>query len=104
VTSFGTALKDIDLLESKAWSCVFVDEAHRVKNANSQTRIAFSRFDCLVRFGLTVLICRGGCVRERLYIFIYRALPSRITIQNFGIFWTGPILAVLGHYLNGIRG
>lgn len=54
VTSFTTALNDIEYLESQAWSCIFVDEAHRLKNSKSQTRIAFSRFTCVVRFGLTV--------------------------------------------------
>ncbi|KAF8591758.1 hypothetical protein K439DRAFT_1644098 [Ramaria rubella] len=53
IISFALALKDIDLLESLPWSCVFVDEAHKVKNANSQTRLAFNRFDCQARFGLT---------------------------------------------------
>ncbi|GJJ09268.1 hypothetical protein Clacol_003490 [Clathrus columnatus] len=53
VTSFTTALNDIEYLEAQAWSCIFVDEAHRLKNSKSQTRIAFDRFSCTVRFGLT---------------------------------------------------
>lgn len=35
------------------FSCIFVDEAHRVKNPTSQTTIAFHKFACKTRFGLT---------------------------------------------------
>ncbi|KAF8519338.1 RAD26-like SNF2 family DNA-dependent ATPase [Hysterangium stoloniferum] len=91
VTSFATALKDIDLLESKAWSCVFVDEAHRVKNANSQTRIAFSRFDCLVRFGLT------GTAIQNNYTEFWNILdwsnPGRLgTLSQWNTWVTRPLI------------
>ena len=53
LTSFDLARRDIDLLDSQAWSVVIVDEAHRVKNPRSQLTIAFNRFECQSRFGLT---------------------------------------------------
>ncbi|KAF9445975.1 hypothetical protein P691DRAFT_804938 [Macrolepiota fuliginosa MF-IS2] len=53
VTSFDIARKDIDLLDSLAWSCVFVDEVHRVKNVSSKLTAALHQFSCIRRFGLT---------------------------------------------------
>ena len=53
MTSFDLARRDIDLLVTQAWSIVIVDEAHRVKNPKSKLTIAFNRFDCQCRFGLT---------------------------------------------------
>lgn len=53
VTSFEIARKDIDLLDSLAWSCVFVDEVHRVKNMSSKLTLALHQFTCVRRFGLT---------------------------------------------------
>ena len=32
---------------------IFVDEAHKLKNPKSKITIAFNRFSCKVRFGLT---------------------------------------------------
>ncbi|KAJ3532277.1 hypothetical protein NM688_g7446 [Phlebia brevispora] len=53
ITSFDLARRDIDLLDAQAWSVVIVDEAHRIKNARSKLTIAFNRFECQSRFGLT---------------------------------------------------
>ncbi|KAJ7619521.1 RAD26-like SNF2 family DNA-dependent ATPase [Roridomyces roridus] len=53
LTSIDTARRDIDLLSTLPWSCVFVDEVHTVKNPASQTSQAFNEFECLKRFGLT---------------------------------------------------
>lgn len=43
----------MDLLEDLPWSCVIVDEVHRVKNPRSETTRSLNRFKCLRRFGLT---------------------------------------------------
>ncbi|CAL1697934.1 unnamed protein product [Somion occarium] len=51
--SFETALRDIELLYDLAASVIIVDEAHRVKNPRAKSTIAFHRFECPVRFGLT---------------------------------------------------
>ncbi|KAF5345800.1 hypothetical protein D9756_010881 [Leucocoprinus leucothites] len=53
VTSFEIARKDIDLLDTLAWNCVFVDEVHRVKNVSSKLTLALHQFTCRRRFGLT---------------------------------------------------
>ncbi|KAJ7279022.1 P-loop containing nucleoside triphosphate hydrolase protein, partial [Mycena rebaudengoi] len=53
LTSLDTARRDISLLEELPWSCVIVDEVHTVKNPRSKTSIAYNRFDCIRRFGLT---------------------------------------------------
>lgn len=53
VTSFDTARGDIDLLDCLAWSVIFVDEAHKLKNPKSKITVAYNRFACEVRFGLT---------------------------------------------------
>jgi SNF2 family DNA or RNA helicase len=36
-----------------AWTCVFVDEVHTVKNPKSKTSQAYNEFQCIRRFGLT---------------------------------------------------
>ncbi|KAL6308864.1 P-loop containing nucleoside triphosphate hydrolase protein [Sparassis latifolia] len=53
LTSFDVARRDIELLDELAWSCVIIDEVHRVKNPNSKITRAFSQFECSIRFGLT---------------------------------------------------
>lgn len=53
LTSFETARKDISLLDDLAWTCVIVDEVHRVKNPRAAVAMAFNQFACTVRFGLT---------------------------------------------------
>lgn len=53
VTSFEVARMDIDLIDELPWSCIFIDEVHRVKNPRSKLATAFSRFTCACRFGLS---------------------------------------------------
>lgn len=53
LTTFELARKDISLLDDLAWSCIIVDEVHRVKNPRSKLTDAFSEFQCNIRFGLT---------------------------------------------------
>ena len=53
VTSFDVARGDIDLIDELPWSCIFIDEVHRVKNPKSKLAEAFSRFMCACRFGLS---------------------------------------------------
>ncbi|KIM41907.1 hypothetical protein M413DRAFT_445116 [Hebeloma cylindrosporum] len=53
VTSFDLARRDINLLDDLAWSCIIVDEVHRVKNEVSKITQAYHQFNCLRRFGLT---------------------------------------------------
>ncbi|KAG2093025.1 P-loop containing nucleoside triphosphate hydrolase protein [Suillus cothurnatus] len=53
LTTFDLARRDIAQLDDLAWSAVFVDEAHRVKNPKSKITLAYNQFACLCRFGLT---------------------------------------------------
>ncbi|PPQ63446.1 hypothetical protein CVT24_004978 [Panaeolus cyanescens] len=53
LTTFDLARKDIEVLDDLAWSCVIVDEVHRVKNEASKLTKAYHQFRCLRRFGLT---------------------------------------------------
>ncbi|KAJ6478557.1 RAD26-like SNF2 family DNA-dependent ATPase [Mycena vitilis] len=53
LTSLDLARRDIELLDELAWTCIFVDEVHTVKNPNSKTSVAYNEFQCVRRFGLT---------------------------------------------------
>ncbi|KAF8637119.1 hypothetical protein AX17_003023 [Amanita inopinata Kibby_2008] len=53
LTTFDIARKDIDVLDSLPWSCIIVDEVHRVKNETAKITKAYHQFRCLRRFGLT---------------------------------------------------
>jgi len=53
ITTFDLARRDINILDTLPWSCVIVDEVHRVKNEAAKITLAYHQFDCLRRFGLT---------------------------------------------------
>lgn len=53
LTTFDLARRDIDILDNLPWSCIFVDEVHRVKNESAKITLAYHQFACLRRFGLT---------------------------------------------------
>ncbi|KAF5375367.1 hypothetical protein D9615_008005 [Tricholomella constricta] len=53
LTTFDLARRDIDILDSLPWTCVFVDEVHRVKNISAKITVAYHQFVCNRRFGLT---------------------------------------------------
>ncbi|KAG6890202.1 hypothetical protein C0995_010213 [Termitomyces sp. Mi166 len=53
LTTFDLARKDIDVLDTLPWTCIFVDEVHRVKNVTSKITMAYHQFECERRFGLT---------------------------------------------------
>ncbi|GLB44628.1 putative SNF2 family N-terminal domain containing protein [Lyophyllum shimeji] len=53
LTTFDLARRDIDILDSLPWTCIFVDEVHRVKNVSAKITVAYHQFRCNRRFGLT---------------------------------------------------
>lgn len=53
ITTFDLARRDINLLDDLPWSCIIVDEVHRVKNESAKITKAYHQFSCLRRFGLT---------------------------------------------------
>ncbi|OBZ74648.1 DNA excision repair protein ERCC-6-like 2 [Grifola frondosa] len=73
ITSFDVARRDISFLDDLPWSCIIIDEVHRVKNPRSKLTAAFSRFECTTRFGLT------GTAIQNSYLELW-------TILN----WTNP--------------
>ncbi|KAJ3798883.1 RAD26-like SNF2 family DNA-dependent ATPase [Lentinula aff. detonsa] len=76
LTSFDIALKDIDLLDNLRWSCIFVDEVHRVKNLSSQISLALHRFECQCRFGLTGTAIQNSY--DELHAILHWTDPSRL--------------------------
>lgn len=76
LTSFDIALKDIDLLDNLQWSCIFVDEVHRVKNLSSQISLALHRFECLRRFGLTGTAIQNSY--DELHAILHWTDPGRL--------------------------
>jgi len=69
LTTFEVARRDITLLDDLAWSTVFIDEAHRVKNPKSKITLAFNQFTCLRRFGLTgeTALLLEDCLTRRIF-------------------------------------
>ena len=53
LTSFDLARREIDALDTLPWSCIIVDEVHKVKNETAKITVAYHQFNCLRRFGLT---------------------------------------------------
>jgi SNF2 family DNA or RNA helicase len=84
LTSFDLARREIDLLDDLPWSCVFVDEVHRVKNSRSKITEAYHQFSCQRRFGLT------GTAIQNSYLELWTILdwtnPGRLGSSKQ---WTG---------------
>ena len=82
---------DIDLIDELPWSCIFIDEVHRVKNPRSKLATAFSRFTCPCRFGLSgtgassSLLEVDGGLRRRILV-IQNGYEELWTVLN----WTNP--------------
>lgn len=53
ICGLEAARTHIEELAYLDFSCIFVDEVHKVKNPLSETSRAFQKFQCKVRFGLT---------------------------------------------------
>lgn len=84
VTSFEIARADIALMDFLPWSCVIVDEAHRLKNPRSKSSLAYNQFECPVRFGLS-----GTGMLISLVLLDTSLTPAFSVIQNsYGEMWT----------------
>ena len=53
IAGYETVRTHIDEIARLDFSCIFVDEAHRVKNPRSSTTAALMQLPCHIRFGLT---------------------------------------------------
>lgn len=99
LTTFDLARRDIAQLDDLAWSAVFVDEAHRVKNPKSKITQAYNQFACLRRFGLTGknTLLLEGCLMQR----DIQAQPFKTATWKHGRYSTGPTLAGWEQASNG---
>ncbi|KAJ3546730.1 hypothetical protein NMY22_g1941 [Coprinellus aureogranulatus] len=90
VTSFDLARQDIELLCDEAFSCVIVDEAHRVKSTNSKTTEAFHRFSQRGRFGLTGTAIQNSY--KEMWVILDWTNPGRVgTSKQWTKFITAPL-------------
>ncbi|KAG8970385.1 hypothetical protein FRC05_000631 [Tulasnella sp. 425] len=80
LTSHETARDNINLLDSLSLSCIFVDEAHKIKNSLSQTTQAYNLFKCEVRFGLTGTMIQNS-YRE-MWPLLNWSNPTRVGTQK----------------------
>ncbi|KAK0463087.1 RAD26-like SNF2 family DNA-dependent ATPase [Desarmillaria tabescens] len=76
ITSFDLARRDIDAIDTLAWTCLFVDEVHRVKNITSKVTQAYHQFTTQRRFGLTGTAIQNGYIE--LYTLLDWTNPGRI--------------------------
>ncbi|KZV81484.1 hypothetical protein EXIGLDRAFT_628433 [Exidia glandulosa HHB12029] len=76
LTSVDTLKRDIALLQSLPFGCIFVDECHSAKNPASRMVEALHSFDCLVRFGMTGTAVQNSY--EELWCILDFAAPKQV--------------------------
>lgn len=54
LASYDLVRTHMDEFDDLAWSVIFLDEAHKIKNHAASITKTYNRFQCQVRFGLTV--------------------------------------------------
>lgn len=54
IATYDRVRREIDSFEDLALSCIFLDEAHKIKNMTAKITQEFAKFECKIRFGLTV--------------------------------------------------
>ncbi|XP_054630698.1 DNA excision repair protein ERCC-6-like 2 isoform X2 [Dunckerocampus dactyliophorus] len=84
LTTYETLRLCMDQVNDIDWSAVFVDEAHKIKNPNSQITQAMKGLKCQVRIGLTGTILQNNL--EELWCVMDWAVPG--------------CLGSLGHFKN----
>ncbi|KAF7669879.1 hypothetical protein LDENG_00100540 [Lucifuga dentata] len=84
LTTYETLRLCLDQFNSINWSAVIVDEAHKIKNPNSQITQAMKELSCQVRIGLTGTILQNKL--EELWCVMDWAVPG--------------CLGSLGHFKN----
>ncbi|KAF8331979.1 P-loop containing nucleoside triphosphate hydrolase protein [Cantharellus anzutake] len=80
LSSFEQVRDHISDFEDLPWSCIFLDEAHKIKNMNASITKAYNRFTCSVRFGLT-----GTAVQntyKELWPLLAWSNPGRLGSEN----------------------
>ncbi|XP_019958308.2 DNA excision repair protein ERCC-6-like 2 isoform X1 [Paralichthys olivaceus] len=84
LTTYETLRLSLDQFNIIDWSAVIVDEAHKIKNPNSQITQAMKELKCKVRIGLTGTILQNNL--EELWCVMDWAIPG--------------CLGSLGHFKN----
>lgn len=90
--SFDLALRDIALLDDLAWSCIIVDEVHRVKNPRAKTTAAYNQFNPdAVRIGLTGTAIQNKY--EEMHTILDWTNPGRLgTPAQWQFYVAGPLV------------
>ncbi|XP_034397604.1 DNA excision repair protein ERCC-6-like 2 isoform X2 [Cyclopterus lumpus] len=84
LTTYETLRLCLDQFNNIDWSAVVVDEAHKIKNPNSQITQAMKDLKCKIRVGLTGTILQNNL--EELWCVMDWAIPG--------------CLGILGHFKN----
>ncbi|KAM9821409.1 DNA excision repair protein ERCC-6-like 2 isoform 3-T3 [Syngnathus typhle] len=82
LTTYDTLRLCLTQFNNIIWSAVFVDEAHKIKNPNSQITQAMKALKCQVRIGLTGTILQNNL--EELWCVMDWAVPG--CLGNLGHF------------------
>ncbi|XP_059193877.1 DNA excision repair protein ERCC-6-like 2 isoform X2 [Centropristis striata] len=82
LTTYETLRLCLDQFNNIDWSAVVVDEAHKIKNPNSQITQAMKSLNCKIRFGLTGTILQNNL--EELWCVMDWAIPG--CLGNLGHF------------------
>ncbi|XP_036383753.1 DNA excision repair protein ERCC-6-like 2 isoform X2 [Megalops cyprinoides] len=100
LTTYETLRLCLDQFNSIDWSAVIVDEAHKIKNPNSQITQAMKGMRCKVRVGLTGTILQNNL--EELWCVMDWAIPGCLgTSGHFKNQFADPI--ELGHKHSGTK-
>ncbi|KAG7481221.1 hypothetical protein MATL_G00064260 [Megalops atlanticus] len=100
LTTYETLRLCLDQFNSIDWSAVIVDEAHKIKNPNSQITQAMKGMSCKVRVGLTGTILQNNL--EELWCVMDWAIPGCLgTLGHFKNQFADPI--ELGHKHSGTK-
>lgn len=74
LSTYETVRLCLDEINSIAWSAVFVDEAHKIKNPKAQTTQALKALKCKIRIGLTGTILQNNM--DELWCVMDWAVPG----------------------------
>ncbi|XP_075954974.1 DNA excision repair protein ERCC-6-like 2 isoform X3 [Anarhichas minor] len=90
LTTYETLRLCLDQFNNIDWSAVVVDEAHKIKNPNSQITQAMKDLKCKVRVGLTGTVLQNNL--EELWCVMDWALPGCLgSLGNFKNEFSDPI-------------
>ncbi|KAK7934277.1 hypothetical protein WMY93_005173 [Mugilogobius chulae] len=74
LTTYETLRLCLDLFNDIDWSAIIVDEAHKIKNPNSQITQAMKELNCQIRIGLTGTVLQNNL--EELWCVMDWAVPK----------------------------